>query len=339
MSGSAKIPEDAIETVEIAVEEGVLRPLLGPGDTNLHYLQRFLGSKITARREKVLLRGTQPENNLAVEVLTEMIGVTRRRGVLTTDDIDTIVRLSGNNSHDTAEEVPPKTSILRAGDRIIGPRTHGQEMYYRAILKHDITFGIGPAGTGKTFIAVAVAVSQFLAGKYDRITLVRPVVEAGESLGFLPGDIREKVDPYFRPLYDALMVMLPVDRLRKFLDRSIIEIAPLAYMRGRTLDNCFVILDEAQNTTFPQMKMFLTRLGENSRSVITGDLTQVDLQHRRDSGLISIQHILTGIEGVKFVYLNESDVVRHPLVARIITAYEEYHSRQGADPPPLENSQ
>jgi phosphate starvation-inducible protein PhoH and related proteins len=322
------------------VEEGVLRPLLGPGETHLNYLQRFLGTKITARREKILLRGTQPENNRAVEVLTEMIGVTRRKGTISTDDIDTIVRLSGRQP---SEPHKPEASnhgvILRAGERTIGPRTRGQDQYQRAILKHDITFGIGPAGTGKTFIAVAVAVSQFLAGKYERITLVRPVVEAGESLGFLPGDIREKVDPYFRPLYDALMVMLPVDRLRKFLDRSIIEIAPLAYMRGRTLDNCFVILDEAQNTTFPQMKMFLTRLGENSKAVITGDLTQVDLQYRRDSGLISIQHILSNIDGVKFIYLDDTDVVRHPLVARIITAYDEYHNRMGVEPQTPDGSQ
>ena len=336
-----KIPDDAIETVEIPVEEGVLWPLLGPGDTNLHYLQRLIGTKVTARREKILLRGTQPENARAVEIITEMLGVTRRKGTLSTDDIDTIVRLSGRQQRENhAEEAPnSRTVILRAGDHVIGPRTHGQELYQKAILKHDVTFGIGPAGTGKTFIAVAVAVSQFLAGKFDRITLVRPVVEAGESLGFLPGDIREKVDPYFRPLYDALMVMLPVDRLRKFLDRSIIEIAPLAYMRGRTLDNCFVILDEAQNTTFPQMKMFLTRLGENSKAVITGDLTQVDLQYRRDSGLISIQHILQGIEGVKFVYLDDTDVVRHPLVARIINAYEEFHNRMGVEPPSTESSQ
>lgn len=177
-------------------------------------------------------------------------------------------------------------------------------------------------------MAVVVAVSDFLSGKYDRIILTRPVVEAGENLGFLPGDVQEKVDPYFRPLYDALMKLLPAERLRKFFDRSAIEIAPLAYMRGRTLDDAFVILDEAQNTTTAQMKMFLTRLGENAKAVITGDLTQIDLQPKTSSGLLSIPEILKDVEGVRFVYFDQSDVVRHPLVARIIGAYEDYQERQ-----------
>ncbi|MBU1985267.1 PhoH family protein, partial [bacterium] len=187
---------------------------------------------------------------------------------------------------------------------------------------------IGPAGTGKTFLAVLIAVSEFLAGKFDRIVLTRPVVEAGENLGFLPGDINEKVDPYFRPLYDALTKLLPSDRLRKFFDRSVIEIAPLAYMRGRTLEHAFVILDEAQNTTTLQMKMFLTRLGDNAKAVVTGDQTQIDLQPRTNSGILTIPDILRGLEGVDFVYFTEADVVRHPLVARIIGAYEEFHARQ-----------
>jgi phosphate starvation-inducible protein PhoH and related proteins len=317
--------------VEIPIEEGVLRPLLGPGDGNLHYIQRFLGSRITARREKILVRGSQPENALAVEVITEMIARTRRKGSLVPSDIDNILRLSGSDSQVTEPMREGSVFSFRAGDRTYAPRTRGQEVYVKEIAAHDITFGIGPAGTGKTFLAVMVAVAQFLAGKYDRIILTRPVVEAGENLGFLPGDINEKVDPYFRPLYDALMKLLPAERLRKLLDRNAVEIAPLAFMRGRTLDNAFVILDEAQNTTVLQMKMFLTRLGENAKAVITGDITQIDLTPRSGSGLVSINDILREVQGVSFVYFDQSDVVRHPLVARIIGAYEDFNARQNGE--------
>jgi phosphate starvation-inducible PhoH-like protein len=306
---------------------------LGPGDNHLHYLQRQFATKITARREKILLRGAPAENVRAVEAIMELVNLTRRKGAISIADIDTVLRTAGTAMRSSAAtDVEPPQVIVRSGERAFGPRTAGQEAYYRAILTNHITFGIGPAGTGKTFIAVAVAVAQFLAGKYDRIILCRPVVEAGESLGFLPGDIQEKVDPYFRPLYDALMKMIPPDRLRKFFDRSAIEIAPLAYMRGRTLDHAFVILDEAQNTNALQMKMFLTRLGEYSKAVITGDLTQIDLPRKIESGLISIPHILRNIDGIAFRYFDENDVVRHPLVKQIILAYEA-HSNQ-----PVENS-
>ncbi|MFH1010829.1 MAG: PhoH family protein [bacterium] len=304
---------------------------MGVGDSHLHYLQRFSGSRITARRDKIVLRGTPQENSRASETLVEMITLVRRKGSITTGDIDTIVRLSGLRPIEPllgAEGI--ESVILRTGERVIGTRSVGQEAYFQAIQAHDITFSIGPAGTGKTYIAVAAAVAAFLQGSYDRITLVRPVVEAGENLGFLPGDIREKVDPYFRPLYDALMEMIPIERLKKFLDRSIIEVAPLAYMRGRTLNHTFVILDEAQNTTAAQMKMLLTRMGNHSKAVVTGDVTQIDLPERRQSGLLLIQHILKDIDGVKFVYLDERDVVRHKLVKDIIQAYEEYQSRQAA---------
>lgn len=321
-----------VETLEIPVEEGVLQPLLGAGDSHLHYLQRFSDSKITARREKIVLRGSPQENSRASETLLEMITLVRRKGSISTRDIDTIVRLSGLRPLEPlAEEEGIKSIVLRTGDRVIGTRSAGQEAYYRAIEEHDITFSVGPAGTGKTYLAVAAAVAAFLRGAYDRITLVRPVVEAGESLGFLPGDIREKVDPYFRPLYDALMEMIPIDRLKKFLDRTLIEVAPLAYMRGRTLNNTFVILDEAQNTTGAQMKMFLTRLGNHSKAVVTGDVTQIDLPDRSQCGLLIIQHVLRDIEGVKFVYLDDKDVVRHRLVRDIVRAYDEYLSRKNAE--------
>jgi phosphate starvation-inducible PhoH-like protein len=320
------------EILEIPVEEGVLQPLLGAGDSHLHYLQRFSDAKITARRDKIVLRGTPQENSRTSETLVEMITLVRRKGSITTGDIDTIVRLSGLRPIEPLLEAEGiKSIILRAGERIIGTRSAGQEAYFQAIQSHDITFSIGPAGTGKTYIAVAAAVAAFLQGTYDRITLVRPVVEAGENLGFLPGDIREKVDPYFRPLYDALMEMIPIERLKKFLDRSIIEVAPLAYMRGRTLNHTFVILDEAQNTTGAQMKMFLTRMGNHSKAVVTGDVTQIDLPDRRQCGLMLIQDILKGIEGVKFVYLDDRDVVRHQLVKDIIRAYDEYLTKQAAE--------
>ncbi|MCB9368657.1 MAG: PhoH family protein [Calditrichaeota bacterium] len=317
-------PQDFIEIVELPIEEGVLRPLLGPNDENLRYLQRHIPSKVTARREKILIRGTQAENLEAVELIMELVGITRKLGQLSRGDIDRVLRVGVSARDMQSDTDTPFAAMFRSGDRSFNPRTAGQNEYWEAIQRSDLTFAFGPAGTGKTFIAVVCAVQMFQQGKFDRIILVRPVVEAGESLGFLPGDVREKVDPYFRPLYDALMKMIPGDRLRKLLDRQIIEIAPLAYMRGRTLDNAFLIMDEAQNTTAGQMKMFLTRMGENSKAVITGDLTQIDLPRRSDSGLLGIQYILDGIAGIEFVKLNKSDVVRHPLVARIVGAYDRF---------------
>lgn len=322
-------PQDFIEIVELPVEDGVLRPMLGPNDENLRYLQRMISSKVTARREKVLIRGTQQDNLEAVEVIMELVGITRKQGHLTRGDIDRVLRISGAPATGAQREFhadpsAPFAAMFRSGDRTYNPRTSGQNEYWEAIQRNDLTFALGPAGTGKTFIAVACAVQMFQAGKFDRIILVRPVVEAGESLGFLPGDVREKVDPYFRPIYDALMKMIPADRLRKLLDRQIIEIAPLAYMRGRTLDNAFLILDEAQNTTYGQMKMFLTRLGENSKAVITGDMTQIDLPRKGDSGLLGLEQILETIPGIQFIKLKSSDVVRHPLVGHIVRAYDRY---------------
>lgn len=219
--------------------------------------------------------------------------------------------------------------------KVIQPRSEGQARYLEAIASHDIVVAIGPAGTGKTYLAVAMAVDALLKNRVKRIILARPAVEAGESLGFLPGDLQEKVDPYLRPLYDALEDMLPHDRVRRYIEMRTIEIAPLAYMRGRTLSDAFVILDEAQNATTAQMKMFLTRLGLNSRTVITGDKTQIDLVRRADSGLLEIEAILTGIEGINFTYLEAEDVVRHRLVKDIIDAYAAAEvDREGDVTPP-----
>jgi phosphate starvation-inducible PhoH-like protein len=214
--------------------------------------------------------------------------------------------------------------------RFISPKSLGQRRYIRAIREHDIVVGIGPAGTGKTYLAMAMAVETLERKECSRIILARPAVEAGEKLGFLPGDLLEKVNPYLRPLYDALYDMVEVEKAQRLIERGAIEVAPLAFMRGRTLNDSFIILDEAQNATVEQMKMFLTRLGFYSKAVITGDITQVDLPHGKESGLVHVQHILQGIEGIAFIYFSERDVVRHPLVQEIIKAYDRYEQRQAA---------
>jgi phosphate starvation-inducible PhoH-like protein len=221
-----------------------------------------------------------------------------------------------------------KGSLTPAGKRRVAPKTVNQRRYLDAIDQHDIVFGIGPAGTGKTYLAMAQAVAFLVAKKVNRIILARPAVEAGEKLGFLPGDLQEKVNPYLRPLYDALYDMLDVDRVARYIERGTIEIAPIAFMRGRTLNDSFVILDEAQNTTTEQMKMFLTRIGFNSKAVINGDVTQVDLPHGRTSGLKEAQEVLSGVEGIKFFYFDQRDVVRHALVQKIVTAYESFETKK-----------
>jgi phosphate starvation-inducible PhoH-like protein len=248
-----------------------------------------------------------------------MIDTAKQRLPMTADDV---LRMSLDSARDGNGTAPSDYRIALPGIRkMIQPKSSGQAEYLRLIAENDIVVGIGPAGTGKTYLAVAAAVDALVRKRVRRIILARPAVEAGESLGFLPGDMQAKVDPYLRPLYDALEDMMPQERFLKALETRVIEIAPLAYMRGRTLSDAFVILDEAQNSTTAQMKMFLTRLGVNSRTVITGDKTQVDLPSREESGLIQIERILTGIEGIAFHYLTESDVVRHRLVREIIKAY------------------
>lgn len=226
------------------------------------------------------------------------------------------------------KEIPPDVLLVTNRGKYISGKTAGQKLYIEAMKKYDITVAIGPAGTGKTYLAVAMAIVALKNSQVNRIILTRPVVEAGEKLGYLPGDIQEKVDPYFRPIYDALFDMMEVEKFQTYLERGIIEIAPLAYMRGRTLNDAFIILDEAQNTTYDQMKMFLTRMGFSSKMVITGDITQIDLPQEKKSGLEEIQNFLKEIPGIKFVYLTEKDVVRHELVQKIIKAYEEYERRR-----------
>ena len=305
------------------MEEDVLFPLLGTNDSNLRYLQQHFRSTIGARRHKIILRGLPDELRTVKNVLQELMDLVRSKGTISERDIDTVLRLASQDLPGIPERWNNERSVIYKGwERTVVARSDNQDRYIQAIRKHDIVFSTGPAGTGKTYIAVAAAVDWFTRGGCDRIILVRPVVEAGENLGFLPGDIKEKVDPYFRPLYDALFDMLPTEKLRRYLEQDVIEVAPLAYMRGRTLSHAFVILDEAQNTTPGQMKMFLTRLGYRSKAVITGDLTQIDLPNPEHSGMIVALNILKGIEGIGFVELDVSDVVRHRLVQDIIDAYE-----------------
>ena len=294
--------------------------LAGVNDENLIELSKQSGAKILLRGDALTISGSQDAVNRARPIARRMIDTAKQQMELTADDV---LRMSidtpreGNGGDDLQRIVLPGIR------KVIQPKTSGQGEYLKLISENDIVVGIGPAGTGKTYLAVAAAVDALAKKRVKRIVLARPAVEAGESLGFLPGDLQAKVDPYLRPLYDALEDMMPPERVQKALETRTIEIAPLAYMRGRTLADAFVILDEAQNATNAQMKMFLTRLGINSRTVITGDKTQIDLPRREESGLVQIERILPGIEGIGFHYLTESDVVRHRLVREIIKAYAE----------------
>jgi len=298
--------------------------LAGVNDANLLELSKRLGVRVSLRGDSLSLAGSAEAVERALPVVQALVDLARMGAGETLDTHD-VERVLADEAHGvlgkaSADDVK---IILPGLRRVIQPKTGGQRTYLQTIARHDIVIGIGPAGTGKTYLAVAAAVDALSRKRVRRIILARPAVEAGENLGFLPGDLQEKVDPYLRPLYDALEDMMPRDRVQKALETRMIEIAPLAYMRGRTLSDAFVILDEAQNATGMQMKMFLTRLGVNSRAVITGDKTQIDLPNREDSGLLQVERILPGIEGIGFCYLEDSDVVRHRLVRDIIRAYAE----------------
>jgi len=299
--------------------------LLGHGDRYLNEISKNFKARIVARGNEIILLGEEAELKLIDRVFTELILMLNRNGELRHADIATVIEIvKRGESPEVALKQPANghPAIVYTKSAAIKPKSAGQAEFYHATQKNDIVFAIGPAGTGKTYLAVAIAVAHLRDRQLERIVLTRPAVEAGESLGFLPGDFKEKVDPYLRPLYDALNDMIPADKLRRYLETMIIEIVPLAYMRGRTLNNAFVILDEAQNTSPSQMKMFLTRLGINSKAIITGDITQIDLPSKQESGLIQIREILAGIEGIAFVYLDDKDVVRHKLVRDIIKAYD-----------------
>jgi len=307
-------------TQRLNTEGADLLTLAGVNDANLIELQRQTGTRVSLRGDTMTLTGTAEAVERATSVAQRMIDSAKQRTVLDADDV---LRMSMDGSREPGAGTGDARIVLPGIRKIIQPKTPGQAQYLALIAENDIVVGIGPAGTGKTYLAVAAAVDALARKRVRRIVLARPAVEAGESLGFLPGDMQAKVDPYLRPLYDSLEDMMPVERMQKALETRTIEIAPLAYMRGRTLADAFVILDEAQNATAAQMKMFLTRLGVNSKTVITGDKTQIDLPKREESGLMQIERILTGIDGIGFHYLNETDVIRHRLVREIIKAYAE----------------
>jgi len=296
--------------------------LAGVNDRNMHEVGRLFTVRVVLRGDHLMLSGELPAVERAVPVVQHMIELSRLRAPFDTPDIARFA--DGVDALGTDGIVHPDDEVriaLPGSRKVIVPKSDGQRTYLRSIIANDVVIGIGPAGTGKTYLGVAAAVDALYKKRVKRIVLARPAVEAGENLGFLPGDLQEKVDPYLRPLYDALEDMMPHERVRRALEDSTIEIAPLAYMRGRTLSDAFVILDEAQNATRAQMKMFLTRLGLNSRVVITGDKTQIDLPRKEDSGLLEVEQILGDIDGIEVVYLDAKDVIRHRLVKDIIKAY------------------
>ncbi len=328
LTAVAPAPERVVEFPDTQNLNRHLIDLCGEFDRNLAQIEHQLGVQITRRGSVMAIHGEGDAQAKAEGVLHGLYQrVAQGRGI-EPGDIDGMIRLgetatvTGSQPGDQKEMFKAGKLELRTRKKVIGPRTQAQKEYVQSLLNNELGFGIGPAGTGKTYLAVAVGVSMFLEGKVDKIILSRPAVEAGERLGFLPGDLKDKVDPYMQPLYDALNDFLPGQQMAKLVEDKRIEIAPLAFMRGRTLSNAFVVLDEAQNATTMQMKMFLTRLGEGSRMVITGDRTQVDLPRGVTSGLRDAEAILTGVKGVSFSYFTSKDVVRHPLVARIIEAYE-----------------
>ncbi len=287
-----------------------------------------MGIIASQRGNKIFLQGEPDSVEKAEKIINELRAISHEGYFLNPEDIRFAIKSASSETETTSVKDLFLNNIpVSSKKRFIIPKTDTQKQYIEAIRNYDIVIGIGPAGTGKTYLAMAMAINAFLKKQVSRIVLARPAVEAGEKLGFLPGDLYEKVNPYLRPLYDALFDMMEAEKAGKLVDRGIIEIAPLAFMRGRTLNDSFIILDEAQNTTSEQMKMYLTRLGFNSKTVITGDVTQIDLPHGKVSGLIEAVKILNGIEGIKFVYFSEKDVVRHKLVQEIVKAYERYEKR------------
>ncbi len=300
--------------------------LFGYNDLYLKLIEERFAAKIIARGDTISIEGDEDEVSRIENIFSELIFLLHRNKSIDRDDVLTVLNLTESQKEPSSEMRDELESVVLFTPRgYVKPRTDGQRRYFQALKKNEIVIAIGPAGTGKTYLAVAAALGGFKEKQAKKIILARPAVEAGESLGFLPGDLREKVDPYLRPLFDALSDMLPADRLKGYIEKQTIEVVPLAYMRGRTLDNAYLILDEAQNATTLQMKMFLTRIGINSKAIITGDITQIDLMDPSNSGLVQIQTILKGIEGIEFVYLDKRDVVRHRLVKDIIQAYDLHH--------------
>jgi phosphate starvation-inducible protein PhoH and related proteins len=307
--------------------------IFGTLDENLQFLETAFDVRISLSENTFIIEGSDNQVEIIERLIMDYNQIRREGMVFSNGDLKSIFKIIAEDTTIRLRDcvMPARTRL--SGRKHISPRSLNQRFYLEAIEKYDMVFGIGPAGTGKTYLAVAMAVAALTSKRVNRIVLARPAVEAGERLGFLPGSLQEKVDPYLRPLYDALYDMLDADQVDRYIERRIIEIAPLAFMRGRTLNDAFVILDEAQNTTSEQMKMFLTRLGFNSKAVITGDITQVDLPSGKTSGLIEVRNVVSRVEGVAFVYFSEKDVVRNPLVQRIVRAYDEFTN--GKEPQPL----
>lgn len=310
------------EFLKLAFDDiNTARNLFGPRDENIKYLRKYFNVRTSVRGNHLTIVGTKSEIENTSKVIDELRTIIKKGFVINSSDIDTAVRHI-THSHIAPEDIQKDQIYIFPSKKTIKPKSKNQRDYIEAIKKYDMVISIGPAGTGKTYLAMAMALSSYYRKEVSRIILTRPAIEAGEKLGYLPGTMYEKVNPYLRPLYDALYDMVDMDRATRLIERGIIEIAPLAFMRGRTLNDAFIILDEAQNTGSEQMKMFLTRLGFSSKTIITGDITQIDLADKKTSGLVEIQGILKGIKGIKFVYFQKKDVVRHPLVQKIIRAYE-----------------
>jgi phosphate starvation-inducible PhoH-like protein len=302
-------------------DPNAFKTLLGDGDKNLRLIEKLEGIRITARGDKITLTGEAHSVDLVENLLGQIYRLIQKGFPVYSTDVGFTHRILSENRSVRLEEIFLDKVYISSKKKVITPKSIAQKQYIDAIRKHDMVFGIGPAGTGKTYLAMAMAVSYLMDRRVNRIVLTRPAVEAGERLGFLPGDLVEKVNPYLRPVYDALYDMMEFDKAQALMEKGIIEVAPLAFMRGRTLNDSFIILDEAQNTTSEQMKMFVTRLGWGAKAVVTGDVTQIDLPSGKTSGLVEVEQILGSTEGIQFVYFSEIDVVRHPLVSAIIKAY------------------
>ena len=311
---------------------GQIEPFFGTLDDNVRLLEEVLHVRTHLHDTRLTIEGDQDNVDQAVKIVEEYNHLTRHGKTLTSAEVKILIRVATDEPHESPRTTFEPARTRSFGKKQVTPKNASQRRYMEEIEKHDMMFGIGPGGTGKTYIAVAMAVSALLTKQVNRIILARPAVEAGERLGFLPGTLQQKIDPYMRPLYDALYDMLDADKLERFLEKGTIEVAPLAFMRGRTLNDSFVILDEAQNTTSEQMKMFLTRLGFNSKAVITGDITQIDLPMGKKSGLIEALEVCAKIDGIGTIHFGEKDVVRHNLVQQIIRAYEEYDVAHPAHP-------
>ncbi|GAB4440306.1 MAG: PhoH family protein [bacterium] len=306
----------------------LLKSITGHRSEFLNYVEKRIPVKIFQKGNFIKISGEEHAVDLAHRVIQEMLKLAKKERVLNIWELDFIIR-NVSSDDESIDELYDDVILVTARRKPIVPKNPSQKRYVEVVRNNDMVFAIGPAGTGKTYLAVALAVADLINQRVQRLILTRPAVEAGEKLGFLPGGLAEKVDPYLRPLYDALYDMLDYDKVMRFIEKGLIEIAPIAFMRGRTLNDSFVIMDEAQNTTSEQMKMFLTRLGFNSKAVITGDITQIDIPKSNVSGLVEVQEILKNLKGIEFVYFSEKDVVRHPLVQDVIRAYDAYERKKG----------